>query len=310
MARWSRLCPHGSFCCVSPGGSNFKATVSLNRNIPAALRRHDARLARQSTPPCLRPALVPGGYSCEIAHDVVDALVVLSYCTESTGGAGYSGGLARVCYGEKRAGACVPDHEKAQGGALALSALLVSCVGAAVTAPAIALAAEMRADTGVFTVTGGILGTDYAYSEPNGVDVLTVKTSTELTISTNNATESPANGRIVIESDVTANITLAGVNITPADSGTDDGYSGIDLSSGATLNLTLSDDSTNEICGGTSSTGLPGPGIHVPEGSTLTISGNGSLEVGGASGSNAAAVGIGGKASESTAGEACGNVFF
>ena len=53
---------------------------------------------------------------------------------------------------------------------------------------------------------------------------------------------------------------------------------------------------------------LPGPGIHVPEGSTLTIEGNGSLEVNGASTSNAAAVGIGGKGSDSTAGEACGNV--
>ena len=172
-----------------------------------------------------------------------------------------------------------------------------------------------NADTGVFTVTGGKLGTDYAYSgpdpsEPGGAGVLTVKTSTELTISTNNATESPANGRIVIENGVTANITLAGLSIKPADSSTSDGCSGIDLGSGATLDITLQSGSSNVINGGISGTaGTPAPGIHVPEGSTLTITGNGSLEVNGAYDAyNAPAVGIGGMGASDEAGGACGNV--
>ena len=170
-------------------------------------------------------------------------------------------------------------------------------------------------DTGVFTVTGGELGTDYTYSgpdpsEPGGAGVLTVKTGTELTISTNNVTELPANGRIVIGSNVEANITLADLNIKPADSSTSDGYSGIDLCNGATLDITLQSGSSNVINGGISSTaGTPAPGIHVPEGSTLTITGNGSLEVNGAyDDTNAPAVGIGGMGSSSDAGGACGNV--
>ena len=177
-----------------------------------------------------------------------------------------------------------------------------------------ALAAEPKADTGVFTVTGGTLGTDYTYTAPNeydpdGGEVLTIKGSAALTISTNSSESGETSGcRIVIENNVPANITLAGVNITPADASTDDGYSGIELGNNASLNITLQSGSSNVINGGTSTTGLPGPGIHVPEDSTLTITGNGSLEVHGASGTYAAAVGIGGMGSSSGAGGACGNV--
>ena len=168
-------------------------------------------------------------------------------------------------------------------------------------------------NTGVFNVTGGTLNQDYTYTapseyDPNGGDVLTIKSSTPLTISTNSESETTGGCRIVIENNVTANITLAGVNITPADAGTNDGYSGIDLASGATLNITLQSGSSNVINGGTSQSGSPGPGIHVPEGSTLTIGGEGSLQVQGASRGGLAAVGIGGKVSASDAGGACGNV--
>ena len=169
-------------------------------------------------------------------------------------------------------------------------------------------------ETGVFNVNGGTLGTDYTYSEPpasepNGAGILTVNTSTHITISTNSGTASPANGRIVIGNGVTANITLAGLSIKPADSSTSDGCSGIDLASGATLNISLQSGSSNVINGGKSSTaGTPAPGIHVPEGSTLTIKGEGSLKVNGASDTTAAAVGIGGMGSSSGAGGACGNV--
>lgn len=192
---------------------------------------------------------------------------------------------------------------------------LTACegVGAEIATLSNALAAEPKADTGVFTVEGGTLGTDYTYTasteaSPNGGDVLTIKSETPLTISTNNTSEESGGCRIVIENGVTANITLAGVNITPADASTDDGYSGIELGNNASLNITLQSGSSNVINGGTSTTGLPGPGIHVPEDSTLTITGNGSLKVHGASGTYAAAVGIGGMGSSSGAGGACGNV--
>ena len=168
-------------------------------------------------------------------------------------------------------------------------------------------------NTGVFTVTGGESGTDYTYTAPSEYDpnssyVLTIKSDTPLTISTNNESEEGSGCRIVIENGVTANITLAGVNISPANAGTNDGYSGIDLASGATLNITLQSGSSNVINGGTSQSGSPGPGIHVPAGSTLTIGGEGSLQVQGASRGGLAAVGIGGKVSASDAGGACGNV--
>ena len=168
-------------------------------------------------------------------------------------------------------------------------------------------------NTGVFTVTGGTLGKDYIYTAPpeyetNGDDVLTIKTNTQLTISTKSGSGTAGGCRIVIENDVTANITLAGANITPATVETDDGPSGIDLGSMTTLNITLQDGTVNKIYGGISITGLPGPGIHVPENATLKIMGNGSLEVNGASCNSSGAVGIGGKRSDSEAGEGCGNV--
>ncbi len=190
------------------------------------------------------------------------------------------------------------------------SVLLAACLLIGLL-PTSALAAD--GNTGVFTVTGGNLGKDYTYTaptelEPKGGDTLTIKSNTPLTISTNSESGTTGGCRIVIEANVNANITLAGVNITPTNEITSNGYSGIDLGSGATLNITLQRGSSNVINGGTSQSGSPGPGIHVPEGSTLTIKGEGSLQVQGASRRGSAAVGIGGKVSASNAGGACGNV--
>ena len=109
------------------------------------------------------------------------------------------------------------------------------------------------ATVGGFEVEGGTEGTDYSYA--NGV--LTILTSTELTISTSGQT----GDRIAVGSGVTANIVLAGVNI-PASS-----ESAIDVPSGATVNITLAENSENTLKGG-----LYGAGIHAPAGSTLTIS--------------------------------------
>lgn len=180
--------------------------------------------------------------------------------------------------------------------ALLTLALLVSVLP-------IGAAPAQAADTaGAFEVTGGTSGTDYSYS--NGV--LTVNDGASITISMASEATKSTSDRIVVNGN--AKITLNGVNITPVDAGTDDGYSGIDLASGATLNITLQSGSSNVINGGTSITGAPGPGIHVPESSTLIIGGNGFLEVKGASRDSEAAVGIGGNGSASQAGEACGNV--
>ena len=170
--------------------------------------------------------------------------------------------------------------------------------------PTSALAAETRETVGAFEVTGGTSGTDYSYT--NGV--LTVNSGANITISMANGATATTSGRIRIVVNGNAKITLNGVNITPEDADTGEGYSGIDLASGATLNITLQSGSSNEIHGGKSETGMPGPGIHVPEGSTLTIGGEGSLEVQGASREGSGAVGIGGKGSSLGAGEACGNV--
>ena len=158
------------------------------------------------------------------------------------------------------------------------------------------------AETGAFTVTGD----SNSYTYTNGV--LTVNDGANITISMTSGATEPTNDRIVVAANATATITLAGVNITPVDAQSEDGNSGIDLGSGTTLNITLQSGSSNEINGGTSAAAMPAPGIHVPENSTLTIDGDGSLQVKGASGNSRAAVGIGGMGSDSENGEACGNV--
>lgn len=181
------------------------------------------------------------------------------------------------------------------GVALALGALL-----AVSAAPAVA-----QADTaGDYEVTGDSKG--YSYSD----GVLTVSDGADITISMDSKATTPTSDRIVVAENATAAITLAGVNITPEDAQSEDGNSGIDLCNGATLNITLQSGTTSKVQGGTSAAAMPAPGIHVPEDSTLTIGGNGSLEVKGASGDSRAAVGIGDMGSDSENGEACGNVFF
>ena len=112
----------------------------------------------------------------------------------------------------------------------------------------------------------------------------------------------------MVAANATAAITLAGVKITHANVEIGDGYSGIDLGSGATLNITPQSGSSNVIIGGTATAGLPVPGIHAPEGLTLAIDGNGSLTVTGGAGDSHSAAGIGGNMKNSGAGESCGNV--
>lgn len=123
------------------------------------------------------------------------------------------------------------------------------------------------ATVGGFTIEGGTQGTDYSYSD----GVLTINNGANLTISTNGQTSD----RIAIASGATANITLAGVNITPSQATGSNQNPAIDVT-GATPNLTLQ--GTNSLTGGTPNEYQYGaPGIQVPSGATLTIDGTGSL---------------------------------
>ena len=113
-----------------------------------------------------------------------------------------------------------------------------------------------------------------------------------------------------------ANLTLNGLYLTGQAS--EDisvaGSSPIDLTATSTLTLTLAESSTNTLTGGaTPDTGIGGPGIHVPEGATLTVQGSGKLDVTGGKlpGSTGnGGVGIGGVAASTSdgSGESCGTV--
>ena len=118
------------------------------------------------------------------------------------------------------------------------------------------------ASVGDFNIDGGAQGTDYSYS----AGVLTILTDTPLIISNTNSSTATSD-RIVIGSDVNANLTLNGVNITaPAQT------SAIDVPSGASLTLTLANNSTNTLAvSAAKRSPANNAGIHVPEGASLTI---------------------------------------
>ena len=149
--------------------------------------------------------------------------------------------------------------------------------------PMSALAAETTATTeGGLTVSGGVAGTDYTYED----NTLTIKTEKKLTVSGTTTTD-----KIVVEGGVTANLTLNGVSIAFADGSvttndkeeTGAGTCALSLGEGSILNLTLADENTLQ-------SGAGRAGIFVPQNSTLTINGEGTLNV---TGGNLAA-GIGG----------------
>ena len=179
-------------------------------------------------------------------------------------------------------------------------ALLVSLL------PIGAAPAQAAGDTGDFNVTG-----NSSYSYANGV--LTVNNGANITISMDNDATTPTSDRIVVAENATATITLAGVNIKGSDC---DGAqniaakSAIGLSNGSILTIDLSANTENTLAGGSGSTeGSGAPGIHVPDSASLIIQGEGSLTVSGGTSSTAyVGVGIGGNASTTSAGEACGTV--
>ena len=168
---------------------------------------------------------------------------------------------------------------------------------------------------GGFTVEGGTLDTDYTLSD----NTLTIKTGTSLTISTTGT--DAITGQIVIAENVSADLKLDGVNISAQS-----GKSAIELSSGSSLTLTLSQNSENTLEGGSGTTVNGAPGIHVPQGTALTVlcaaAGDGSGHIcgsscarstikGGASTTDYGGVGIGGITTTnpgSSIGQPCGTV--
>jgi hypothetical protein len=124
-------------------------------------------------------------------------------------------------------------------------------------------------------VTGGVLETDYTYVG----DVLTITTGTAISIRSVTTTSD----KIVVQSGITANITLNGVEIDI--SATSDACA-FDMT-GATVNLTLV--GANKFKSGDNKAGL-----QAPNGATLNINGSGSLNATGGSW----AAGIGGGKTE------------
>ena len=120
---------------------------------------------------------------------------------------------------------------------------------------------------GEFQVEGGTQDVDYSYGDNRG-GTLTVLTDTPLTIS-NADKNTQTSDKIYIAPNVTANVTLNGVNISVRDWGP-----GIYVQEGATLNLTLAEGSEN-VLNGSFTGGLSG--ILIPSGSAIVIGGTGSL---------------------------------
>ena len=165
------------------------------------------------------------------------------------------------------------------------------------------LFAVFNSMTNTLVTVGGfnVEGDSSGYSYSSGI--LTINNGANLTISTNGQTAD----RIVVASGATATITLNNVSIATTNNNTP-----IDVPNNSTLTLNLVNGSQNTISATSSSvTDCGSPGIHVPSGAQLTIQGEGSLSVIGASVSSGswAGVGIGGRAVGGVqTGEACGTV--
>ncbi len=169
-----------------------------------------------------------------------------------------------------------------------LSLLLALCMVVGLL-PVTALPALATSSTGDFTVTGGVLDTDYSYSN----NTLTILKDTELTISGTTTVD-----KILVPTGVTANIILDGVNIeATSDSDVNAGYA-FAIESGGIVTLTLKEGSVNTL---QSHTGYAG--LQVPSGASVTIGGTGSLSATG--GTYGAGIGGG---SDVDNGEAAGTI--
>lgn len=114
----------------------------------------------------------------------------------------------------------------------------------------VSVIAETSTVCGGFTVTGGTLGTDYTFE--NGV--LTILKDTAITIQNTNPNVATTD-RIEVASGVSANITLAGVNI---DVSSKYGNAALKIADNSTGNvtITLADGTNNILKGGSHCAGL------------------------------------------------------
>ncbi len=155
------------------------------------------------------------------------------------------------------------EYKKAWAFALALIMVLTTSFGGFGFAGINGAAEEVYAvDPGLgdFTVTGGTLDSDYTYAG----NVLTIKTAEPISIANVSAATATAD-RIVVQSGITANITLNGVNIDASPNNA----CAFDMT-GAVVNLTLTGDNILK-------SGWNYAGLKVPSGAALTIGGTGSL---------------------------------
>ncbi len=134
---------------------------------------------------------------------------------------------------------------------------------------------------GDFTVSGGTLGTDYTFSG----GVLTIKSGVAVTIQNANPASATTN-RIEVASGVSANITLAGVNIDVSSRNNNAAFKIADNSTG-NITVTLAGGSSNKLKSGRECAGLQ-KNSNASSG-TLRITGSGALTVQG--GYNAAGIG-------------------
>ncbi|MGN1307909.1 MAG: hypothetical protein ACI4V3_09600, partial [Faecousia sp.] len=134
-----------------------------------------------------------------------------------------------------------------------------------------AIVASAADPTGAFTVTGGEYGTDYSY----GSNVLTIKTEVPVTISSTAATTD----RIEVTEGVSANITLAGVNIDVSGTSGAAAFKIADDSTGS-VTITLAEGTENTLKSGTNCAGLQKNGSK----GSLEIKGTGTLTATGGEG--------------------------
>ncbi len=134
---------------------------------------------------------------------------------------------------------------------------------------------------GDFTISGGTLGTDYTFSG----GVLTIKSGVAVTIQNTNPASATTN-RIEVASGVSANITLAGVNIDVSSRNNNAAFKIADNSTG-NITVTLAGGSSNKLKSGRECAGLQ-KNSNASSG-TLRITGSGALTVQG--GYNAAGIG-------------------
>ncbi|MEG0663379.1 MAG: hypothetical protein RR472_08875, partial [Anaerovoracaceae bacterium] len=127
-------------------------------------------------------------------------------------------------------------------------------------------------------VEGGVYGTDYQYYPT--ADTLRIKTDTKLKIKNQNPKES-ATTPMEIAKNITANLTLNGVNITAKESA-------LLLEEKATLTLTLEEGSINTLRSGKEKAGL-----QVTKGTSLVITKESKGSLTAVGGANAAGIGGG-----------------